>query len=96
MDEPTVVAKPLLDAIVVEDDQRDGSLADSTGTDESDGSKVFRKTGDLLDQLVPSKEDPRWRWRGFSGYTGCRYLILDSSVVEIANLVHGERLFGDG
>jgi hypothetical protein len=32
-DEPTVVAKPSFDAIVVEDGESDGCLADSASTD---------------------------------------------------------------
>ena len=59
-DESTVIAKPLLDATVVEDSEGDGSLADSAGTDESDGSEAPCETNDLLDQLVASKEDTRW------------------------------------
>jgi len=62
-DEPTVLAKPLLDAIVMEDLQSDGSLADSASTDESNRSQVLRQADDLLDQLVPSKEDPGRRGR---------------------------------
>ena len=48
-DESTVIAKPFLDAIVVEDGQRDGCLADPPGTDESDGFQVFGEVNDLLD-----------------------------------------------
>ena len=48
-DEPTVVAKPFLDAVVVEDSQRDGRLANSPGTDESSWSEGFYETNDLLD-----------------------------------------------
>ena len=63
MDEPAVVAEALLDAIVVEDGKSDGRLANSTGSNESERSEVFCQTDDLLDQVVPSKEIPRW-WRG--------------------------------
>ena len=35
-DEPAVVTKPLLDPIVVENDQGDGGLANSASADESD------------------------------------------------------------
>ena len=59
-DESTVIAKPLLDAAVVEDSEGDGSLPNSASTEESDGSEVSRETNDLLDQLVASKEDYRW------------------------------------
>jgi hypothetical protein len=71
----------------VEDSESDGSLSNSAGTEECDGSKVFRKTNDLFDPLVTPKEDPRWRGWGFSGYTKSKYQIQDSSVVEIADLV---------
>jgi hypothetical protein len=86
-DEPTVMAKPLLDAIVVEDGQSDGGLSNSAGTDESDGREVFCETNDLLDQLVASKDGPRRLWWGFSGYPGCKYQIPDPLLVEIADLV---------
>ena len=61
-DEATVVAEPLLDAIVMEDSQRDGRLADPTGTNESDGCEVLGQTKDLLDQLGTSEAGP-WRRR---------------------------------
>jgi hypothetical protein len=71
----------------VEDSEGDGSLADSTGTNESDRSGVFRETDDFLNPLIPSKEDVRWRWWGFSGYARRKYQVLDPSLVEIADLV---------
>jgi len=61
-DEPTVVIKPLFDAIIVEDGQSGGSFADSASTDQSDWGEVFCQTNDLFDQVVTSEEDPRW-WR---------------------------------
>ena len=48
-DEPTVVAKPFLDAVVVEDSQRNGRLANSAGTDESSRGEGFYETNGLLD-----------------------------------------------
>jgi hypothetical protein len=62
-DEPTVVTESFLDAIVVEDSQSDGRLANPAGTNESDGVKVSRQTNDLLDQLVTSETGPRRRGR---------------------------------
>ena len=59
-DEPTVIAKTLLDAIVVEDNQGDARLANSASTDESDRSEDFCQTDDLLDQLTTSEMGPRW------------------------------------
>ena len=54
-DEVTVVAKPLLDPIVVEDSEGDRGLADSTRADESDWNKVLSEIGYLLDHVVASK-----------------------------------------
>ena len=85
-DESTVVAKPFLDAVIVEDSQGNGCLSNSARTDESSWSEGFYETNDLLDQVVTSKEGPRWRWWGFSRHTGCRYKILDPLAVEIADL----------
>ena len=62
-DEPTVIAKPFLDAAVVEDRESDGSFPDPSGTDESDGFEVFREINNLLDQPVASETNP-WGWWG--------------------------------
>ena len=48
-DEATVVAKPFLDPVVVEDSQGDGRLANSTGTDESGWNEVSCETNNFLD-----------------------------------------------
>jgi len=48
-DKPTVIAKSLLDPIVVENGQSDRRLANSAGTDESDWSKVLSQVDYLLD-----------------------------------------------
>ena len=61
-DEATVVPESLLDAIVMEDSQRDRRLADPTGTNESDGCEVLGQAKDLLDQLATSEAGP-WRRR---------------------------------
>jgi len=61
-DEPTVVAKPLLDALVVEECKDGGCLADPTSANQSDWNEVFCETNDRLDQLAASKACPRW-WR---------------------------------
>ena len=60
-DEPAVVAEPCFDAIVTKDSQGDRSLANPAGTNEGNRREVFYETDDLVDQLVASKEDPRWR-----------------------------------
>ena len=57
-DETAVIAKLLLDPIVVKNGQGDRRLADSPGTDEGDWDKVLDEIGRLLDQLVASEERP--------------------------------------
>ena len=59
--EPAILAEPLLDAIMMEDSQGDGRLADSAGTNQSDRSEVFGKPKDPFDQLVTSETSPRCR-----------------------------------
>ena len=65
-DKPTVVSKPFLDAIVVEDRQYDGCFPNPPRTDESDWGEVSCETNDLLDQLVTSETGPWRRWGRFS------------------------------
>ena len=62
-DEPTVVTESSFDLIVMENGQSDGCLANSTGTNESDGHEVFGQIHDLLYQLVTSETGPRRRGR---------------------------------
>ena len=59
-DEPTVIAKPLLDLIVVKNSQGDRGLANSSSTNESGRNKVLSEIDYLLDYLVASEEGP-WR-----------------------------------
>lgn len=47
-DEPTVVAKPLLDSIAVENSQGNGRLANSTGANESNRDEVLGGSGGIL------------------------------------------------
>jgi hypothetical protein len=54
-DEPTILPEPLLDAIVVEDGQSDGRLANPASTNQSDRSEIFHQGDDLLDQIVTSE-----------------------------------------
>jgi len=61
-DEPTIPVKPLLDAMVMKNGQNNGCLADSTGTNESDGREVFCQSDDIFDQLVTAETSPRRRW----------------------------------
>jgi len=81
-DESTAIAKSLFDATIVEDGQSGGCLASSAGTNESDWDEVLSEIDDLLDQLVASKEGPRWRGRGFSRCARSEYKIN----VSIGNL----------
>ena len=62
-DETTIIAKPFLDAIMVEDLQSDRRFPDPPRTDESDWSEGFCKTNDLVDKLVAPETGPRWRGR---------------------------------
>ena len=54
-DEPAVVAETFFDTVVVEDGESDKRLADSTRTNESEWSQVFRQTDEIPDQLISSK-----------------------------------------
>ena len=80
-DEPTVMAKPLLDPIVVKNGQGDRRLPDSTSTNEGDWDKVLSETDYPLDQLVASEERPRWQRRGFSRCTAFKCKIIGPSIV---------------
>ena len=75
------------DAIVMEDGKSDGRLADSTGTDESDGCEIFGQTDDPLDQLVTSETGPRRRGRRFAECARSKYKIMDPLIVQISDLV---------
>ena len=60
-DESTVVTEPILDAVVVEDLERDRCFSDPPYTDESDRFKVFCESDNLLDKPIASKTGPgRW------------------------------------
>ena len=62
-DEPTILTKPLLDAVVMKNSQSDGCLADSADTNESNWGEIFCKTNNLLDKFITSETGPRCRWR---------------------------------
>ena len=59
--ELAVLAKSFLDAIIMEESQGNGCLANSTSTNESDGCKVFSQTDNLLNHVVASETG--WRRR---------------------------------
>ena len=85
-DESTVIAKPLLDPIVMKNGEGNGGLADSARTNESNWGEILSEIDYLLDQLVTSEEDPR-RWgRRFSVWARGGNKILELLVVEIADL----------
>ena len=65
-DKSTVIAKPILDAIMVEDSECNRRFSNASRADESTGLEVFSKADDLLNQFVASKTGPGWRGRGFS------------------------------
>ena len=61
--ESTVVAEPVLDAIMVEDSESDICFPNSSCTDESDWFGIFRKFDNVLDQLFASETRPGRRGR---------------------------------
>ena len=65
-DEPAVVSKPSLDAIVMEDSQSNGCFPNPPWADESKWSKVLCETNDLFNQFVAPETDSRRRGRQFS------------------------------
>jgi hypothetical protein len=85
--EPAVIAKSLLDAIVVEDGESDRRLPDPSCTDESDGYEGSGETNDLLDQLIAPETGSRRRGRWLSRYAGRKCKIRNPLVVEAADLV---------
>ena len=48
-DKPAVIAKPVLDTVVVENSEGDGCFPDAPCTNESEGFEVFSKIDDPLD-----------------------------------------------
>ena len=86
MDESTVVAKPLFDAIVVKDSQGDRGLSDPAGTNESDRREVFYETDNIIDQPVTSKEDCGWWRRWLPRYARRKHQMLIPLVIEITDL----------
>ena len=65
-DKSTVVAKPVLNPIVMEDSEGNGCLPNASCANESNGLEVFSESGDLLNQFVASKTGPGPRGRRFS------------------------------
>ena len=57
-DESAILAEPAFYAFIVEGRQNDGCLSNPSGTDQGDWRELLCQTGDLVDQLIPSKEDP--------------------------------------
>ena len=65
-DKSAIVAKPLLDPIVVEDSEGDGCLPNASCADKSNGLKVFSESDNLLDQFIASEAGPGPWGRRFS------------------------------
>ena len=86
-DEPAVVSELFLDVIVVENSQGDGCFPNPPCAKEGDRCEGFSETNDLLDQLVTSKTGSWWRGRRLSEYARYKRKVMDSSGVEIADLV---------
>ena len=85
--EPTVVAESLFDSIVMEDFQSDGRLPDPACTDKSGGFDVFSQTNNLVDKIATSETGLWRRGRRLARYARCKYKILDSRTVRVADLV---------
>ena len=64
--ESAVIAKAVLDPIVVEDSKGDGGFPNPPRTDESNRFEVFGETDNLLNQFTASETGPRRRRRRFS------------------------------
>ena len=86
-DESAIVAEPFFNAIVVEDDQGNGSFADPTCTDESDWSEGFHEANNLLDQVIAPEASSWPRRRRLSGNAGLKRKVLGWLTVEITNPV---------
>ena len=61
----TVIAKPVLDPIVVEDSKGNVCFPNASRADESNRFEVFSETDDLLNQFVATKAGPGPRGRRF-------------------------------
>ena len=59
--EPTVLAKPFFDPIVVQESEGKSCFLDPTRADESNGLEVFGESDNLFNQFVTSETGPR-RW----------------------------------
>ena len=75
-----MIAKPLLDATVVEDGESDRGFPNSTAANESHRAEILRKIDDSFDELVTPKTSPRRRGRRFPRYTTCELLDSESLV----------------
>jgi hypothetical protein len=64
--ESTVPAEPLLDPIVVEESQSNGSFPDPRCTNESDGFETFSESDELIENVVASETGSRRRGRQFT------------------------------
>jgi len=79
--ESTVMAKPLLDPIMVENGQGDGGFANSASANKSDWNGFLSEINYLLDQLVAPEEGPWRQRRGFSRCARFKCEIIGLSVL---------------
>ena len=85
--ESAILAKPSFDPVVVEGGgQDDGGLSDPPSADYCDSREEFYRTNDPVDQLVPSAEGFRRRWRKRPRYARCNRQAWDLLSIEIACL----------
>jgi hypothetical protein len=65
-DNPTVLAEPFFDPLVVEDSERNRRLPDPPCTNESDRFEVFGESDNLLNQFLAPEAVPRGWGRQFT------------------------------
>ena len=85
-EESSVIAKSLLDAIVVEDGKGDRRFTNATCADESDRTESLYQTDDLLDQLTTSKTGLGWWGRQFSERDAMKYQLANPNDARSADL----------
>lgn len=81
-----MVTESPFDAIVMEDSECDGGLANTAGADERDGCEIVYQVNGLLDYFVTSETSPRCRRRRLSICAGYKHEVVLSFVFETADL----------
>ena len=59
-DEPAIITKPVLDAVVMKNGESDGCFPDPSCANEGYGFEVFGETNKLFNELV--KQVLQWGW----------------------------------